>query len=363
MTFSNANNASLNLQAQLRGGMFLKSDVSSWVKKQWQTMVQRELDQDLLLRQFCTLISFADGKKGDRIIVPTLGRLGVNRKVAGQPVFLQKTTTDTWSITVDQYKEVSYIIEDFTELMLDPSGMLSSNLAKEAAYAIKRDLDAFLLGLRAAVQDIGGSQVLYSSSDGGIGASSVSRPFTIDVFLRAKLALDNLDVPASDRVLIISPTQYVQLLALDKIQSMFYRTNAPLMSGVIGSFMGTPVYMSTMIGANSATGFRNGEAAIPTPGVNATNLLYYPTQDNATGLPTTWNTTANTTPQTQEVHTALYLHKDAFALALMQEPRTEVSRETLYLADAVVTSTIYGARMWRDTSAVLIHTNSVIPAT
>lgn len=108
MTFSNANNATLNLQAQLRGGMFLKSDVKDWIKKQWTTMVQRELAQDLLMRQFCTTISFADGKKGDRIIVPTLGRLGVNRKVAGQPVFLQKTTTDTWSITVDQYKEVSF---------------------------------------------------------------------------------------------------------------------------------------------------------------------------------------------------------------------------------------------------------------
>lgn len=363
MTFSNANNAALNLQAQLRGGVFVKSDVNSWIKKQWSTMVQRELDQDLLMRQFCTIVSFADGKKGDRIIVPTLGRLGVNRKIAGQPVFLQKTTTDTWSITIDQYKEVSFLIEDFTEMMLDPSGLLSSNLAKEASYAIKRDLDAFILGLRAAVQDLGAPNVIYSSSDGGINAGSVSKPFTIDVFLRAKLALDNADVPAEDRVLIISPTQYTQLLALDKIQSMFYRTNAPLMSGVIGAFMGTPVYMSTMIGANSATGFKNGETVVPTPGVDATGLLYYPTQDNATGLPTTWNTTANTTQATQEVHTALYMHKDAFALALMQEPKTEVSRETLYLSDAVVTSTIYGARMWRDTSAVLIHTNASVPTT
>lgn len=363
MTFSNANNSTLNLQAQLRGAPFLKSDVANWVKKQWSTMVKREIDQDLLMRQFVTLISFADGKKGDRIVVPSLGRLGVNTKVAGQPVFLQKTPTDTWSITVDQYKEVSFFIEDFVEMMLDPSGLLSSNLAKEASYAIKRDLDAFLLGLRAAVQDLGGTQVIYSSSDRTIGASAVSKPFTLDVFLRAKLALDNFDIPASDRVLIISPTQYTQLLALDKIQSMFYRTNAPLMSGVIGSFMGTPVYMSTMINANSATGFMNGTTAIPTPGVSATGMLYYPTQDNATSLPTTWNTTTNTTLETQQVHTAIYMHKDAFALAMMQEPKTESSRETLYLSDAVVMSTIYGARMWSDKSAVLIHTNSSVPTT
>lgn len=363
MTFSNANNATLDLQAQLRGGLFLKSDVAAWVKKQWSTMVKRELDQDLLMRQFVMQVSFPKGKVGDRIIIPTLGRLGVNRKVAGQPVFLQKTATGDYSIVVDQYKEVSYMIEDFTEMMLDPSGLLSSNLAKEAAYAIKRDLDAFLLGLRAAVQDIGGTQVIYSSSDGGINAGSVSRPFTLDAFLRAKLALDNLDVPATDRVLIVSPTQYTQLLALDKVQSMFYRTSAPLESGVVGTLMGVPIYMTSMVRANSATGFLNGSVAVPTPGVAASGMIYYPTQDNATTLPVTWNTTANPTAAAQEVHTALYLHKDAFAMAMLLEPNTEVSRETLYLADAVVTSTIYGARMYRDKSAVLIHTNGTIPTT
>lgn len=363
VNFANANNASLNLQAALRGGMFVKSDVSAWIKKQWSTMVMRELEQDLLMRQFVSTVSFPEGKVGDRIIVPTLGRLGVNRKVAGQPVVLQKTATGDWSITVDQYAEVSTIIEDFVEKMLDPSGMLSSGLAKEASYAIKRDFDAFLLGLRAVIQDLGGPQVIYSSSDGGINAGSVSQPFTINAFLKAKLALDEADIPASDRVLIVSPTQHTQLLALDKVQSMFYRTSAPLESGVVGTLMGVPIYMTSMIGANSLTGFLNGTTAIPTPGVAGTGQLYYPTQDNATTLPVTWNTTANTTTETRAVHTAIMMHKDAFAMAFLQEPRTEVSRETLYLAEAVVTSTIYGARAKRDEAAVLIHTNATIPVT
>lgn len=363
MTFSNANNAALDLQAQLRGGMFLKSDVTSWVQKQWSTMVKRELDQDLLMRRFVMMVSFPKGKVGDRIIIPTLGRLGVNRKVAAQPVQLQKTTTGDWSITVDQYKETSFMIEDFLEMMLDPSGLLSSNLAKESSYAIKRDLDAFLLGLRAAIQDIGGSQVIYSSSDGAIGAGSVSQPFTLNVFLRAKLALDNLDVPAKDRVLIVSPTQYTQLLALDKVQSMFYRTSAPLESGVVGTLMGIPVYMTSMIGANATTGFLNGTVSVPTPGVAGAGQLYYPTQDNATTLPTTWNAAVNAAGAPREVHSAIFMHKDAFSMAMLQEPKTETSRETLYLADAVVTSTVYGARMFRDENAVIIHTNAVVPNT
>jgi hypothetical protein len=155
----------------------------------------------------------------------------------------------------------------------------------------------------------------------------------------------------------------MQLLALDKVQSMFYRTSAPLESGVVGSLMGIPVYMTNMIGANSATGFLNGATAIPTPGVTGAGQVYYPDQGTATTLPVTWNVTANTTAPTQAVHTAMLLHREAFALAMMQEPKTEIARETLYLADAVVTSTVYGCREYRITNGINIHTNAVIPNT
>ena len=363
MTFSNANNTTYNLQATYKGGLFTKSDVSTWIKQQWATMVRRKLDQKLLLRQFVKFITFPDGKKGDRVTIPTLDRLGVNTKVAGVPVTLQKNTPGSWQIIIDQYKETSFMVEDLTEIMLDPSGLLADSLAQEAAYAISRDLDAYLLGLRAAIQNIGGAQVIYSSNNGLNNASTTSSPFTLQAFLNAKLALDNADVPAEGRVLIVSPTQYVQLLALDKVQSMFYRTSAPLESGIVGTLMGVPVYMTSMIAANSATGFMNGSTAIPTPGVTGAGQLYYPTQDTATTLPTTWNTTLNTTASTQAMHSALMLQSDAFALAVLQEPTTEYSRETLYLADAVVTSTLYGGRMYRNESAVVIHTNAVIPTT
>jgi hypothetical protein len=108
MTFSNANNATFGLQAQYRGGVYTKGDVNSWISKQWATMVRRELDQDLLLRQFVYNISFPKGKVGDQINIPTLGRLGVNTKVAGVPVTLQKGNSGIFSIGVTQYKETSF---------------------------------------------------------------------------------------------------------------------------------------------------------------------------------------------------------------------------------------------------------------
>jgi hypothetical protein len=108
MTFSNANNATYNLQASYRGAAYTKADVSSWIKKQWATMVRRELEQKLLMRQWVMNVSFPQGKVGDTITIPTLGRLGVNRKVAGVPVTLQKGNTGSWSIQVSQYAETSF---------------------------------------------------------------------------------------------------------------------------------------------------------------------------------------------------------------------------------------------------------------
>jgi hypothetical protein len=363
MSFSQANNVSSNLQATYKGSVTTRADVSTWIKKQWATMVRRELEQNQLMRRYVWSVTFPDGKKGDRVTIPTMGRLAVNDKVATVPVTLQKPTVGTWAIDITRHKETSFMVEDIAEMMLDPNGLFATNSAKEAAYAISRDIDAQLLALRALTQTKT-AQVLYSNNEAAASTNVASQPFNLTSFLRAKLKFDQAGVPAQKRVLIVSPTQYLQILALDKMQSVDFTSSKSLETGVVGQLMGVPVYMTNMIGANSATGFMNGSTAIPTPGVTGAGSIYYPDQGGtATSLPVTWNTTANTTPETQEVHTAMLLSPDAYALAMLQEPKTETSRETLYLADSVVTSTVYGCRDYRDESAVLIHTNGVIPQT
>jgi hypothetical protein len=108
MSFTNANNATFNLQAQYRGSVNTKADVAAWVKKQWATQVRRELEQNLLMRRYVKMITFPDGKFGDRITIPTLGRLAVNRKQSGLPVTLQKGVTGGWNIEITQYPETTF---------------------------------------------------------------------------------------------------------------------------------------------------------------------------------------------------------------------------------------------------------------
>jgi hypothetical protein len=117
---------------------------------------------------------------------------------------------------------------------------------------------------------------------------------------------------------------------------------------------------------NANTGYfiKPGQTG-PTPGVgNTSTNPYFPTQGSPTtitALPTTWQNTAGNTGKKAEVRSAIMLHREAFVLAMLQEPKTEMSRETLYLADAIVTSTLYGARDYRPECAVVIHTNGEIP--
>lgn len=358
MAFSVNNNTTYNLQANLRGGAFAKDNVASWIKKQWATMVRREFEQDLRMRKYVKMVSFPQGKAGDKVTIPTLGRLGVNRKTAGVPVTLQKGNTGSWAIEVTQYVECSYMIEDLVNIFLDPSGLLAANLAKEASYAMKRDMDAFILGLRASVMTTPEFSIFCSANDQRTGKS---KPISIEYILRAKTILEQNDVPTDDLVLLVSPVQYAQILAQDNTRSMLYRTSAPTENGIIGTIYGIPVYMTSMIGNNSTTGFKNGDKDVPTPGVQGQGQIYYPDQDNGTSLPFTWDTGQNTEPEEQAVQTALLMSSDAFAMALMQEPKVEAGRELLYLSDVVVTSSLYGARQYRNNSAVLIHSNATMP--
>jgi hypothetical protein len=78
------------------------------------------------------------------------------------------------------------MIEDIAEMMLDPNGLFASNTAKESAYAIARDIDAQLLGLRAIYQTIAG-QNIYSNDAANAGVNTASAPFNLRSFLQLSL--------------------------------------------------------------------------------------------------------------------------------------------------------------------------------
>jgi hypothetical protein len=364
-SFSNAQNTTSNLQATYRGALVTRAATAAYVRKMWSDFLRRDLEElSMDLLKFCKVESFGLGySAGDTINIRTIGRLGENNKVAGIPVTLQTAAMSSFPITLDRHVEASFAVEDIAELVNDV-GLIENSYTQEAAYALYRGLMGQILAMRAAFNAVAGS-VINASANGTIGVGSgASAPIDLNHILSARTLLTQRKFDAKDLVVIVSPVQAAQLLANQRIQNYFFKgkvEGAAVSDGLIGDIFGMPVYMTTLIDANSATGWLNGTTPAPTPGFAASN--YFPSQESLApvALGGTFDPATNASVAQRAVHTALVMHKDAIAVAKPFAPMSEVSREALYLMDAVISSMFYGLRTYRNEAAVIINTNAVIP--
>jgi Phage capsid protein len=225
---------------------------------------------------------------------------------------------------------------------------LRSEYTREAGYAIARDIDNAVLALRASVNNVA-SQVIYNSSNGLVTGNGAANPLTFASFLTAKLILDAADVPPEDRVFIVSPGQYAQLLNINQFTNVQFIDGRPVENGLVGSLFGIPVVMTSQVGVNSNTGYVNGTggAQLPTPGVNGSP--YVPKQDTYATLPLIFS------GDSRPIVTATLAHMDWAVLGIQQEPQLESGREPIYQADVVIMTQLYGTRLFRSDHAVLIH--------
>ncbi len=357
MPFTNAYNATPSpsgLQGTYRGQAVTKQVADVFIPEMWSNEVRRFIDQSFVLKNYVKQIPFT-GKKGDRIHIPLVSRAGVYPKLPETPVRLQARSEGDYFFDIDQYKESSFAIEDIVGIQA--SYNLRQEYTREAGYALARDLENALLALRAAINNIP-SQRINNTADGTLAGAS--KPLDFAAILTAKLIMDKARVPREGRALLVSATQYNQLLAIEKFINMDYRNGAPVQTGIVGTIFNIPVIMTDTIEANSLTGYTNGtgEALQPTPGVAGSP--YLPTQDPFTALPTAF--TGANTGAAAEVHTAMLVHKEFAIMGVQKAPSVEQSRETLYLMDAVVMSQLYGSKLYRTDHAVLINTNATLPA-
>jgi N4-gp56 family major capsid protein len=332
-----------------QGSNFGKANLDTFIPEIWSQEVKRQLDNNLIMREQMRINPVQFARKGDTVHIPEVYRLAVNDKVYNTPVTLQNQTSGEFTMTVDKYKEVSFMIEDVAELFIPGNSRIRSEYTREAGYALARDIDNFLLGLRATIQNEG-TQHIYSTNNGAAGGTFEA----IDeaAILAALQLLDEANVPREGRCLVVSPGQHTDLLTIDRFSSADYVNNKPVTNGVIGSIYGVPVKTSTQIGINSLTGYTNGKSGVaqPTPGV--TGSPYIPTQSSFTSLPYNGD---GTHTAAGGIVTAMLCHPDWAYATVVQEPKVESSREVLYQADAIVTTQLYGAKVFRPDHAVLIH--------
>lgn len=238
--------------------------------------------------------------KGQAIKVPNISNLSANAKTANADVTTQVVTETAVTITVDKHYESSFEIEDLAAIQAAYD--LRAEYSEKAGYAIAKQIDTDLLSLYTG----------FTTSDVGAYGTDLGDA----AYVAALLALNINDVPLENRAFIIAPAQMAAIMKIDKFVKADYLGQydqaTPVRKGpnsryMWGEIYGTPVYYTNNVQTNAGT----------------------PTQ----------------------YHNML-LHKEAFALALQQQPRLQAAYWLPSLAWKVVVDAIYGVQTLRGTFGV-----------
>jgi len=322
-----------------QGNYFTTSSVQPFIPELWRSEILRYREDNLVMADHVQRINFV-GQAGDTIRLPRLGRLGVNNKTAGTPVRYQSRQETEWTMTIDQYKESSIAVEDIAQLQSWAN--LRSEYTEEVGRAMARDIDDFLLGMRAAV--VGADPTNNHVYD-------TSNPISYDMILTAYETLNLRNVPTEGRVLIVSPKQWSSLLNEEKFINNDYSNISNIATGQVGSILGIPVIMTTALQTNASDTFTNGDngQAGPTPGYDDT-ALYYPTQVTEGDSLEPLKTNAD------GLDSAVMLHPSWCRMAVQKEPSVESERDIDFQMWKVVNTQVYGTKLYRTDHSVVIST-------
>jgi hypothetical protein len=326
------------LQSPYSGAAVGVSNIANFIPELWMDDVLKKREPLLQMRMAVETLPF-EGKKGDIIHMPIIYDMAVNDKISQTMVTLQTNDPGEYTISIDKYKESSFMIEDIA--WVQSKYNIKSLYTERAGRALANDIDNAILGMRAAVPT---AQWIYCSTDG----TSSGTPVAINeaAILAGIQLLDEADVPSDGRMLIISPGQYTDMLAINKFINGDYVNGSPLTTGILGTLYGIQVYKANKLKTNSATGYKNGRNGTPQPTPGITGSPYLPTQDSFTTLPFSGANWVS----------AVLCHPSWCKFADSKKVSVEASRENLYQADAVVMTQIYGLKMsFFSEGCVLIH--------
>ncbi len=168
-----------------------------------------------------------EAKMGDTIRVPSVSNLVANDKVKNIPVAKQAPTETNTDIAINTHKEVSYMIEDITELQSNRN--LRNLYTEPASTALADAVDGSLAALASGFSNTKGT---YNTA------------ITTDVVLDSIEVLDLADVPESERYFVFRADVKRDLLDLAAYTSSDFVDGKPVQSGMIGSLYGVQTFMS-----------------------------------------------------------------------------------------------------------------------
>jgi N4-gp56 family major capsid protein len=232
----------------------------------------------------------ADVKNGGQTLeIPNVSAITANQKAQNTVVTLNYNTETKTTITLNKHYESSFIVEDI--LKVQSVYDLRSDYTRAAAYAIAEKID---------------SNIAAGMTSAFTGYGAYGTALNDNLILTVNRYLSENKAPRSDRAIVVHPKGEAEMLAIDKYVRYdalgVGGDNNSIVNGKIGRIYGADVFMSQ-------------------------NLVYL---DTAT-----------------DEYNHLFFHKEAWAIALQMEPRTQAQYKQEYLGWLVTVDVLYGTAALR----------------
>jgi hypothetical protein len=222
---------------------------------------------------------------GQTLEIPNVSAISANLKSQNTVVTLNYNTETKTTITLNKHYESSFLVEDLVKVQ--SAYDLRSDYTQAAAYAIAEKVDA----------SIATDMTTEFKSDGYV-CGAYGTAISDAVILAVNRYLSENKAPRTDRSLVVHPKGEAELLAIDKfVRYDALGTGEAIKNGKLGTIYGNEVFMSQ-------------------------NLVYL---DTAT-----------------DEYNSLLFHKEAWAIAMQVEPRTQAQYKQEYLGWLVTVDVLYG---------------------
>jgi hypothetical protein len=224
------------------------TDIDALMPSLWGERLNEFFRANLVMAPFFTNRSeeLADG--GRVLYTPSITEFSATAKSNANAVALNAPNETNITLTVNQWYEASFAIEDREAAQVKHSYVLQETYARNAGFAVAKKLDTDIATLFAGFsQSVGASTADLADSD-----------------IRAAIALlDAGNVPQEDRAFFLHPQVFWNdVQALDKFSLAI---NSPVQDPVAKKPMaylyGIPVYITTQIQYVSGTTGRNNALA------------------------------------------------------------------------------------------------------
>lgn len=252
-----------------------------------------------LIKRYDALVK----SRGQTIDIPNISNLSVTQKSANTDVTTQAVTETATTLSIDQWWESSFEIEDMVAVQSNYD--LRSEYSEKAGYAIAKKVDSSVLG----------NYTSWSTTDVGTYGTDIGDA----TIVAADLTLNTGDIPRENRAFIIHPNQLAAIMKIDKFVKADYL----------------------------------GEYNQPTPVRKGPNSRYM--WGEIYGVPVYYTNNIPTTAGTPTQYHNMLLHKEAIALALQQAPRLQAAYWLPSLAWKVVVDVIFGTTALRLTGGVEVR--------